>query len=184
MPGSLLFQVFCVFHERSLPMSDRQELIDALQSIPWFQELSTEHFNKLLGVANLRKFEAGQEIFHEGDREDNLYIVLEGRVAIEMSVPGRGRMRILTCEPMDVVGWSSVTPVVRQRTAGARAVLPTRLVLLNADGLRKVCDEDHDLGYVVMRRLANVVASRLLTTRLQLLDMFANPGNYDEVKHG
>jgi hypothetical protein len=26
-----------------------------------------------------------------------------------------------------------------------------------------------------MRRLANVVAGRLLVTRLQLLDMFANP---------
>jgi hypothetical protein len=36
-------------------------------------------------------------------------------------------------------------------------------------------EEDHDLGYVVMRRLANVIASRLLVTRLQLLDMFANP---------
>jgi hypothetical protein len=26
-----------------------------------------------------------------------------------------------------------------------------------------------------MRRLANIVASRLLVTRLQLLDMFSNP---------
>jgi CRP/FNR family cyclic AMP-dependent transcriptional regulator len=107
--------------ERSKLMADRQELVDALQTIPWFQELSTEHFNKLLEIAITREYEAGQVIFHEGDKEDYLYIVLEGRVAIEMSVPGRGRMRILTAEPMDVVGWSSVTPVVRQRTAGARA---------------------------------------------------------------
>jgi CRP/FNR family cyclic AMP-dependent transcriptional regulator len=41
--------------------------------------------------------------------------------------------------------------------------------------LRKMCDDDHDFGYFVMRRLANVVAGRLMTTRLQLLDMFANP---------
>jgi len=27
-----------------------------------------------------------------------------------------------------------------------------------------------------MRRIANVVAQRLLVTRLQLLDLFANPG--------
>jgi CRP/FNR family cyclic AMP-dependent transcriptional regulator len=165
-------------------MADRQELVDALQTIPWFQELSTEHFNKLLEIAITREYEAGQVIFHEGDKEDYLYIVLEGRVAIEMSVPGRGRMRILTAEPMDVVGWSSVTPVVRQRTAGARAVLPTRMVLFNADELRKFCEEDHDFGYIFMRRMANVVASRLLTGRLQLLDMFANPGDYEEVKHG
>ena len=84
-------------------------------------------------------------------------------------------MRIYTAEAMDIIGWSSITPVVRQRTAGARAVLPSRLVRMQATALYKLCDEDHDLGYVVMRRLSNVVASRLLTTRLQLLDMFAHP---------
>ena len=109
-----------------------------------------------------------------------MYVVLEGRVAIEISVPGRGRMRILTADPMEVIGWSSVTPVVRQRTAGARAVLPSRLVAFDADELRRLCDDDHDFGYIVMRRLANVVAGRLMTTRLQLLDMFANPVEQEE----
>ncbi len=156
-------------------MTHQQELIKVLQAIPWFQALSAEHFKKIVSISRIIKFEPGQVIFHEGDKEDYLYIVLEGRVAIEISLPGRGRIRVLTADPMDVVGWSSVTPVVRQRTAGARAVLPSRLVAIDATGLRALCEEDHDLGYYVMRRLANVVASRLMTTRLQLLDMFANP---------
>ena len=46
---------------------------------------------------------------------------------------------------------------------------------MQATQLYKLCDDDHDLGYVGRRRLSNVVASRLLTTRLQLLDMFAHP---------
>ena len=41
--------------------------------------------------------------------------------------------------------------------------------------LREKCESDHELGWEIMRRLANVVAARLLVTRLQLLDMFANP---------
>jgi hypothetical protein len=53
-------------------------------------------------------------------------------------------------------------------------------VAIDANDLRRACDEDHSLGYYVMRRLANVVAGRLLTTRLQLLDMFANPTEYKE----
>jgi CRP-like cAMP-binding protein len=156
-------------------MTAEQELIRALEAIPWFQMMAPEHFKKILGIAKIFKFESNQVIFHEGDKEDYLYVVLEGRVAIEMSVPGHGRIRILTAEPMEEVGWSSVTPVVRQRTAGARAVLPSRLVAFDAQELRKMCDEDHDFGYFVMRRLVNVVAGRLLTGRLQLLDMFANP---------
>ena len=154
---------------------DPKDLRAALQTIPWFMELKSEHFEQLCGISSLKTFEPGDELFREGDKEDYLYIVLEGRVAIEIYVPARGRMRLFTAEPMDVVGWSSVTPVIRQRTASARAVLPSCLVALDAQVLRRICEEDHDLGYIVMRRLANVVASRLLITRLQLLDMFANP---------
>jgi CRP-like cAMP-binding protein len=156
-------------------MSTDVELTAALQTIPWFQELEQEHFYQLLGIASLHVVDAMQYLFKEGDREDYLYVVLEGRVAIEMSVPGRGRVRVYTSEPMDVVGWSSVTPVVRQRTASARAVLPSRLIALDSYKLRQLCEENHDLGYIVMRRLANVVASRLLVTRLQLIDMFSQP---------
>lgn len=161
-------------------MTNQQELVSYLQAIPWFQAMTEEHFNKLMSIARIFDFEPGQSIFHEGDKEDYLYIVLEGRVAIEISIPGRRRMRLLTVDPMDVIGWSSVTPVVRQRTAGARAVLPSRLVAFDANELRRLCDEDNSLGYYVYRRLANVVAGRLMSTRLQLLDMFANPGEYKE----
>lgn len=154
---------------------DPQELTAALQTLPWFQEIEPRHFDSLFGIASLKEVNPGDELFREGDREDFLYVVLEGRIAVEIFVPGHGRQRIFTAEPMDVVGWSSVTPVVRQRTASARAVLPGRLICLDAPKLRQLCEEDHDLGYVVMRRLANVVASRLLVTRLQLLDMFAHP---------
>jgi CRP-like cAMP-binding protein len=161
---------------------DQQQLIKALESIPWFQEISVEHFEKIAAIASLIEVDAKQELFREGDVEDYLYIVLQGRVAIEIFVPSRGRMRIYTAEPMDVVGWSSVTPVIRRRTAGAQAVLPSCLVRLDAMKLRQFCEEDHELGYIVMRRMANVVASRLLMTRLQLLDMFADPSG-EEAPH-
>lgn len=162
---------------------NQQELLDSLQTIPWFQEISPEHFEKIAEISRLLEVDANQELFREGDPEDYLYIVLQGRVAIEMFVPGRGRVRIYTAEAMDVVGWSSVTPVVRRRTAGAQAVLPSCLIRLDAVCLRQLCEEDPHLGYIVMRRMANVVASRLLTTRLQLLDMFAYPSSGEGI-HG
>jgi CRP-like cAMP-binding protein len=158
---------------------EKKDLIDALQAIPWFEQLSTSHFERLVGIAKLVTVGRGEDLFKEGDREDYLYIVLEGRVAIDIFAPSKGRIPIYTAEPLDVLGWSSVTPVVRQRTASARAVFDSRLVAFDAQGLRQACDEDHDLGYIIMRRLANVVAGRLLVTRLQLLDLFAHPNGKD-----
>ena len=86
-------------------MNSQEDLIKVLETIPWYQELDPKHFDKLMGISSLVEVEAGQELFHEGDKEDYLYIVVQGRVAIDMMVPGRGKMRIYTAEPMDVVGW-------------------------------------------------------------------------------
>ncbi len=155
-------------------MTPKQELVSTLQTIPWFQEISQEHFDKLAGISDVIEVDAGTDLFYQGDKQDYLYIIIKGRIAIEIAVPGKGRTRISTVEPMELLGWSSVTPVVRQRTGSAVAVLPSMLVRMKAAELQKLCEQDHSFGYLVMRRIANVAASRLLVTRLLLLDMFAH----------
>ena len=155
-------------------MSSKKELINTLQTIPWFQEIDQEHFDKLASISDLIELDAGKDLFHQGDKQDYLYVIIKGRVAIEIAVPGKGRTRISTAEATEMLGWSSVTPVVRQRTASAVTVLPCTLVRLDAKELQNLCDQNHSFGYVVMRRIANVAASRLLVTRLQLLDIFSH----------
>jgi CRP-like cAMP-binding protein len=156
-------------------MAVTSEVLAELEKIPWFTELRPQHTRKIASMTSLRTLQAGQVVFREGDKEDFYYIVIRGRVALDMFVPLRGKVRFYTAEPAETFGWSSVTPTVRQRTAGATAVIDSLVACINAEELRHACDDDHDLGYEVMRRLANVVAGRLLVTRLQLLDMFAHP---------
>jgi CRP/FNR family transcriptional regulator, cyclic AMP receptor protein len=151
------------------------DLMSILQTIPWFLELKGDSLQRLVAIAELRQVGVDCDLFREGEKVDFLYVILEGQIAIEIFVPSRGRVRIFTAEPLDVIGWSSLTPVVRQRTASARALKPSRVLAFHAGALRRLCDEDHDLGYVIMRRIANVTASRLLTTRLQLLDIIVHP---------
>jgi CRP/FNR family cyclic AMP-dependent transcriptional regulator len=161
-------------------METKDDVIAELNKIPWFRDEGPEHTAKIASITSLRRVKAGETLFREGDKEDYCYIVIEGRVALDMFVPHRGKVRFYTAEPAEIFGWSSVTPTIRQRTAGAEAVIDGLVVQIDAKKLRQLCDEDHDLGYAVMRRLANVVAGRLLVTRLQLLDMFADP----EATHG
>ncbi len=156
-------------------MDTNQEIVEELKKIPWFRELKEEHVQKIASISRIRRVKAGEIIFREGDTHESVYIVLEGRVGLEMFVPHRGKVRFYTAETWEVFGWSSVTPNVHLRTAGATAVLDGAVLRIDAEKLNQACEEDHTLGYLVMRRLARVVAGRLLVTRLQLLDMFANP---------
>ncbi|HEX8991639.1 MAG TPA: Crp/Fnr family transcriptional regulator [Anaerolineales bacterium] len=156
-------------------MDPIDEVLEELRKIPWFHELRDDHMRKIASISQIRPMKAGEVIFREGDTHESVYIVLQGRVALELFVPHRGRVRFYTAEPWEIFGWSSVTPNVHLRTAGATAVLDGALLKVDAAKLNGACEEDHDLGYLVMRRLARVVAGRLQVTRLQLLDMFANP---------
>lgn len=155
-------------------MTTEQELISALETIPWIQELDPAYFEKLASISSVIEVNAGEKLFSQGDKQDYLYVILKGRVAIEIAVPGKGRVRIYTAEPSEMLGWSSVTPVVHQRTAGAVTVLPCALVRMKASKLQQLFNQNHSFGYVVMQRIANVAASRLLVTRLQLLDIFSH----------
>jgi CRP-like cAMP-binding protein len=148
-----------------------------LENIPWFLDLKEPQLELLAKIASFRQVNAGEEVFHEGDREDFLYIVLEGQVSLETYVPSRGLIRTFMAEPLDIIGWSSLTPVVRQRTSNARAVIPCRLIAIEGKTLETLCEEDHDIGFIIMRRLANIVASRLLTTRLALFDIIIQNSN-------
>jgi CRP/FNR family transcriptional regulator, cyclic AMP receptor protein len=152
------------------------DTMSALRSIPWFLELSPTEMETLSNISFLRQVKTNEDLFVEGEKEDYLYIVLEGELSLEIYIPTRGRMCIFTAEPLDIIGWSSMTPVVRQRTASARALLPSRLIGFDAEALIRKCEQDDHLGYIIMRRLSNVVASRLLTTRIHLLDAFIYPG--------
>lgn len=156
-------------------MDNHEELLSELKKIPWFQAIKPDHLQKIAEISHLKKIKSGDVLFREGDQGNYLYIVLEGRVALDIFIPHRGKIRINTAEMWDVFGWSSVTPTIHQRTAGATVVMDGLVVGIDSAKLRDACEEDHDLGYIVMRRLMHVVASRLQVTRLQLIDMFASP---------
>ncbi len=146
-------------------------LTDALKSIPWFLDFNQKQMEKLARISSIIELKAGEVLFCEGDRVDNTYIILDGQVSVEITVPAQGPLQIYVAEPLDVLGWSKMTPVVRQRVASTIALKDTHLLVFNGDDLAALCEEDHHIGYVVVRRLANVVATNMLHTKLQLMDL-------------
>jgi CRP-like cAMP-binding protein len=152
-------------------MESQETMIKFLQRIPWFLDLSPGQIEALAKIASICSLVTGDTLFNEGDSEDCLYVLLEGRAEATVHVPGRGSVHLYHAEPLDILGWSVLTPVVRQRTVTIKAASDLRAICINSQILRQMCEQDHDLGYVIMRRIANVVASRLLVTRLQLFDL-------------
>lgn len=152
-------------------MDAHDPITDYLAHIPWFLELSPSQLASLAQISSACHYQAGDVIFCEGDAEDCLYILLEGQAEASVHVPGKGNAVLYQIEPLDILGWSVLTPVVRQRTVTVRTVTNARAICFNSQLLRQMCEDDRNFGYIIMRRIANVVASRLLVTRLALYDL-------------
>jgi CRP-like cAMP-binding protein len=141
------------------------------ENLPFAEALDESQRARLAAIADARRWDAGERIFREGDTDSPLYLIEEGRVAIELTVPERGGVTILTVGPGEVFGWSSLFQK-RPKSAAARAVVPTSTTALDSSRLRELCDADPVLGYAMTRWILEVVSERLKTTRLQLLDVF------------
>ena len=117
------------------------------------------------------EFEAGRMIYHEGDKAHQFLLIQAGKVAIEIHAHQRGAITIQTVAAGDVLGWSWLFPPYQQRF-DARAVEPTRAIALDGKYLREKAEQDHELGYELLKRFSRVVVERLHATTLQLLDVY------------
>lgn len=89
-------------------------------------------------------------------------------------IPTLGMVETSILGPLDILGWSGMTPIVRQRTGTVTATTHCWLLRVDSRLLSKLCEDDHDIGFVIYRRISNVVARSFLTTRLQLMNLIAS----------
>jgi CRP/FNR family transcriptional regulator, cyclic AMP receptor protein len=141
---------------------------------PFFKQLDARYIQLAAGCAKNVRFQENEVVFREGDPADHFYFIREGLVALELMIPQRGFATLQTVGEGDALGWSWLVPPYHWRF-GARTLQPTRALAFDGKCLRNKCEEDHDLGYELLKRFLHVVTERLDATRLQLLDLYGAP---------
>ena len=153
-----------------------ENLTEILRQHPFLAGLSDVHMQVLVGCASNVRFAEGAPLIHEGEIANKFYLVRTGRIALETDVNARGKIRIQTVGPGDVLGWSWLISPFRWHF-NAVAVAEVRAVALDGECLRKKCEKDHDFGYEMLSRFSHVMEGRLEATRMQLLDLYTtSPG--------
>jgi CRP-like cAMP-binding protein len=138
---------------------------------PFFKGLEEPYLQLLVGCASNVRFNAGEVVFREGEEANRFYLIRQGKVAVETFAPSRGPIIVQTLGEGEVLGWSWLVAPYRWRFDG-RAVELTRAIALDGECLRGKCEEDHNLGYELMKRVAHVMEKLVEATRLQLLDVY------------
>jgi len=138
---------------------------------PFLKGIEPQYIKLIVGCASNVRLDVGQFLFHEGEEANKFYMIRQGKVALQISAIPRAVITVQTIGEGDILGWSWLIPPYRWRF-DARALELTRAIALDGECLRTKSEEDHNLGYELLKRFSNVITQRLEATRLQLLDVY------------
>jgi CRP-like cAMP-binding protein len=140
-----------------------------LAAQPFLKGLSERQLEILVGDTMSAEFKTGDLIFNEGSPADRFYLLISGKVELESPSEERDNSPVLieTIGAGSVLGWSWLFPPYFWHF-DARAVTPVKAIFFYGTRLREQCENDHELGYELMKRMNAVVVERLQATRHRL----------------
>ncbi len=157
---------------------------ELIRRYPFFAGLTREQIATLAEIADEKTVEAGHIFFHEGDKLNYLFFVVDGNVDLAISVPDREEnhdkaeqilgnfiteaITVSTVGPGQIFAWSSLIPP-HNSTASARATIPCRVLVFHSENLFDIFQRDCPFGYLMLQKVAGVIRKRLHDMRIQSL---------------
>lgn len=151
-------------------MQATKNLEKVIREHSFLKGFSPHQYRTLTDCAMFTKFMTGELIFREGDPANRFYLIASGKVSLESHAGKRGVMKVQTVGAGEVLGWSWLFQPYFWHF-DARATEPTEAIFFYGTPLRDKCESDHDLGYALMKRMAEVLVNRLQATRRRLLNL-------------
>ena len=146
---------------------------DLLRYYPLFSIFNLEQLSNLSQMAEEATFGRGEIIFQEGGPAEEVFILLRGSVELYFTVEVeykpelRKELFFDVIKPGEVFGISALIQP-NGLTATARVAHPSRVVRIDAGALLALCEQDDEVAFQLMHRVAQAAMERLRATRLQL----------------
>ncbi|MGI0131884.1 MAG: cyclic nucleotide-binding domain-containing protein [Thermoplasmata archaeon] len=141
-----------------------------LEDHPFLRGFDPDFLTAIGHRSECRRYGTGELLVREGDAAREFFLVYSGKVSLEVVAPATPPLSTQTVGPGEVVGWAWLIPPHRW-PIDARALKPTRTLVLDADALRRRFESHPEEGYRFLSRLLPVIAQRLDNLRLQLLSL-------------
>jgi serine/threonine protein phosphatase PrpC len=133
-----------------------------LASTPLFSALNARELRQVLQVTEVEHFGDRQVVVREGEQGEQLYIVLSGQIEVMRSGAPVARL-----EPGEHFGEMALIRN-QPRSASARAVGPTQLMVIHRKDFFEILRTEHRLAVKLLWQFTGVLANRLAETTRNL----------------
>jgi CRP/FNR family cyclic AMP-dependent transcriptional regulator len=145
-----------------------QQIFDMIGHSKFFADFTREDVERLTAFMQIYRAEATQTMIREGDVDDYMLLIIQGRVEI-VKIDSHGHL-----QPMTTVGPGAPLGEMSMidgepRFATCLALEPTTFAVLSRDSMVQIILEEPALGAKLLVKLVTLLSQRLRQTSSNLL---------------
>ena len=129
-----------------------------------FVDISDKTLAAIMALAKKEEFSAGSALYNFGDPADDFFVLESGRVEFLIGRDERLSPAGFMLRKGEVFGWAALLDGHPARIASARCLEASALLRINGKAALRVLESDPAAGFVVMRRLAGLIARYLASS--------------------
>jgi len=146
-----------------------------LKTIPEFEQLPDADVDLMARIAKVGEAKAGSMVDVQGEPATKFYILVSGRLGVVLELDfgvAKKNYMVTSVGPGQMFAYSGLVGNPHY-TAGSRAMANSTYLEFDVAKLNAAFDEDLRLGHVMMKMVAQTIASRLRAMQLQLAQQYA-----------
>ncbi len=129
--------------------------MNAIKDHPFFSGISPVHVDLIVQGAKLAEYDSDAILLSEGEPANQFFLIVSGLVAIET-----GWAVVQVIGPGEALGWSWLFPPFTWHFT-ARALHRSNAYVLDAGSLLVLCEENHALGYELIRQVTQIAITHM-----------------------
>ena len=123
-----------------------------------FNGLAATTIEALTALAKRERYGPGEVLYRPGDPAEDFFVLDAGRVEFLVGRGDRTAPDGFMLKKGEVFGWAALLDGYPARIASARCLEQSSVLRINGKAALKVLEADSGSGYLVMRRLAGLIA--------------------------
>lgn len=134
---------------------------DILSQTAFFAELDLQQRQLIARLCRLVEYPQDSQIYSLGEHADDFYILIDGMVRFSIALGNRQTSAGEVIRRGEVFGWAAIIEHAQSRIATALCLTPCSVLAVNGNQLLELMENDHSLGYRILKQLNFLVTGKL-----------------------
>jgi len=136
--------------------------INILKKADIFKSLEQKILEVIALISYEQIYDTNEKIFTEGEKADRIFLLVEGKISIQMGNDKNLKPVIVdTVSQDEFFGWSAIVDE-HAFTASAVATDKSRIVVIDGKELKKLCEINDHIGNIFRKKILSIVSSRVV----------------------